>query len=136
MLQRKDYLRTYNRLDRAGMTASSLCAIHCLLMPLVVALLPIAGIRWLASEQAEWVMVGISVMIGLASLLPSYIRHHRRKAALIVFIMGVLFILIGRTLFAGAEQVEPFLVIYGALAVAASHVINKWLCHTCSSCQK
>ena len=135
-MQRKDYLKTYNRLDRLGMTASSVCAIHCILMPLAVALFPIAGMRLFASEPTEWVLIGITVTIGLTSLLPSYVRHHRRKAALLVFVTGVLFVLIGRTLFAGVEQVEPTLVVYGALAIAASHGINKWLCRTCSVCRK
>lgn len=136
MLQSKDYLRTYNRLDRIGMAASSACAVHCILMPLVVAIFPVAGMRLFASEPTEWALVGITVTIGLTSLLPSYVRHHRRKAALLVFIAGVLLILIGRILFAGAEQVEPLMVIYGAMAIAASHGINKWLCRACSGCRK
>ena len=38
-----------SRLDHAGMTASILCAIHCAIVPLLITLLPLAGLGFLAN---------------------------------------------------------------------------------------
>ena len=37
-----------SKLDNAGMTASILCAIHCAIVPLLITVLPLAGLSfWL-----------------------------------------------------------------------------------------
>ena len=38
-------------LDKAGMIASITCAIHCMIMPLVVTLLPIFGLSLFGTEE-------------------------------------------------------------------------------------
>jgi MerC mercury resistance protein len=42
-----------NSLDRIGAAASTLCAVHCLLMPLLLAALPALGVTFLANRAVE-----------------------------------------------------------------------------------
>jgi hypothetical protein len=49
-------------LDKAGMIASITCAIHCMIMPLVITLLPIFGLSLFATEEFEWIQVYVLVL--------------------------------------------------------------------------
>lgn len=133
-LQKTDQIKTYDKLDRIGMSASAACALHCALMPLAVALIPFSGIKLIAGEYAEWTVIGFSIAIGITSLLLGYARQHRRASALIVFATGLMFILIARTVLAESELVEAPMVVIGSLTVAASHVVNRRLCRNCLVC--
>lgn len=126
--------RNYGVLDRVGMTASFLCAIHCAAMPLLVGLLPLIGLGLLAEEGAEWTLVGFSIALGLFSLLPGYFRKHRRSNALIVFTAGVALILTGRIFCEENSGLELPAVVAGALFIAAAHLINRKLCRSCPLC--
>jgi hypothetical protein len=61
-------------LDRAGMTASIACAVHCAALPLVLMALPALGLAWLDSAWVDWAMVLIAAIIA--------IRAHRGGIAL------------------------------------------------------
>jgi len=126
----------YDKLDRIGMSASVACAIHCALMPLAVTLIPVSGIKLIAGEYAEWTFVGISIAIGLTSLLICYTRQHKRASALLLFVTGLLLILIARTVLAESEPLEIAIVVIGSLTIAASHLLNRRLCRNCSVCQE
>jgi|SRR5690348_1166076 MerC mercury resistance protein len=54
-------------LDRAGMSASLLCAVHCAFLPLLLAALPAFGLAWLDSPVVDWSMFGIATCIALWS---------------------------------------------------------------------
>jgi hypothetical protein len=121
-------------LDAAGMTASLACAVHCAAMPLVITLLPLVGLGFLANEWVEWLLVGLSALLGVASLCLGY-RHHRSRRAFAILSVGLAFIVIGRI----AEERDlpmygvPFLV-FGGCVMAAAHWVNRRLCHSCHRC--
>lgn len=120
-----------DRLDRIGMVASCACAMHCALMPIVFGVLPLVGLGMLADERAEWVLIFIAIVIGAASLLPTYLRHHRRAMPLVLFAAGLTLIFIGKTLFEESATLEASMVVVGALAVALAHFINRRFCRDC-----
>jgi hypothetical protein len=49
-----DHHKTSARLDSIGITASTLCAIHCAAMPLLFTSLPLLGLGFLANAWVEW----------------------------------------------------------------------------------
>jgi MerC mercury resistance protein len=55
-------------LDALGVTASILCAIHCAILPLVLASLPILGINILHNPLFEYGMIGVAFAIGTIAL--------------------------------------------------------------------
>lgn len=110
-------------LDRFGMVASCVCAAHCAVMPSVVGLLPLFGLNVIADEQVEWALIGIAVLVGMASLLPAYFRHHRRATPLVIFTAGLGLIFVGRSLFEEGGAGETASVVLGALTFAAAHFL-------------
>jgi hypothetical protein len=70
-LSKSEAMTAGNRLDRLGAATSLACATHCAATPLLAGLPPLVGMGFLASEQAEWVLIGLSLSIGGLSLLPS-----------------------------------------------------------------
>jgi hypothetical protein len=123
-----------NRLDRIGAAASLACAVHCAVTPLIVGLLPLVGLSFLASEQAEWSLVGLSLCVGIWSLLPSYARKHRHWRPLLIFASGAGLIIAVRLLAEEGSSLEAPAMVAGALLIACAHLINRRLCRGCADC--
>lgn len=71
------------RWDALGAALSGLCIIHCLIMPLALAYLPLLKLDWLESESFHrWLAVG-AMGIGGLSFLPGYLRHRRLSVLLL-----------------------------------------------------
>jgi hypothetical protein len=134
-LQRIASITSDNPLDKVGVIASCACALHCMLAPLVVVVLPLVGLRFLTDEHTEWILVGTSIVIGVASLLPSYLRH-RRTRPIALFALGLCLILSARLVLESNLAVELPILIVGALFVSLSHLINRKLCQSCLSCAR
>ncbi len=117
------------RLDRIGIIASCACAVHCAVMPALLGVLPLLGLSVLA--DAEWMLIVASLLIGAASLLPSYFRHHRRATPLLMFAVGLALIVAGRIAFEESVRLETLCVVCGALLVAAAHFVNRRFCQAC-----
>ncbi|MCE7933359.1 MAG: MerC domain-containing protein [Chlorobi bacterium CHB2] len=60
--------RTSQLLGRLGLSASTICAIHCMAMPFLLGVLPTLGLGFLASGWFELAMIGISVVLGAITL--------------------------------------------------------------------
>jgi hypothetical protein len=57
-------------LDTFGTVASLLCAVHCAVTPMAMALLPLVGLEFLGAEATEYTLVGLSSVVGSVSLVP------------------------------------------------------------------
>lgn len=80
--------RSVPLLDRLGATGSMLCAIHCALLPLLIALLPSLGIAAWLGEDFEKGFVLFATALGLFSLIWGY-RRHRGVRALRLLVPGL-----------------------------------------------
>ena len=118
--------------DKIGIWASSLCAIHCLLLPMLVPVIPIVAASFFAEAWFERTILSVSLIIGFWALLSGYFRYHRRLYPLYGLLLGGLIYWNKDIL---GETYEPFLVPLGALLIVLSHVINIKLCKSCSDCQ-
>jgi hypothetical protein len=121
------------KLDAAGVAASTLCAVHCVALPLVVGSLTAAGVAWLRSDALEWVILAVSVLIGLKALFPAYRQVHRHQRCLWLFCLGVLSMLLGRLANLRSLPDLPFIACGAALIISA-HVFNRHLCARCDRC--
>jgi hypothetical protein len=121
-------------LDRFGAAGSLLCAAHCVIAPLAVAVLPLAGLQLALGESLEWTFVVAGLVLGSLSLVPSFRRLHRRHLPLLLFLFGALLWLTARAGLAPAAGVERAVMIAGSLAVVAAHVVNRRLCRACHTC--
>ena len=122
------------RLDTLGALASTACAVHCLLTPAVLALLPLLGASIWAAPWLENGAVILAIVLGLTSLLHGY-SHHRQFRALGLLLGGIALLAIGRGVVGHDDQLwETVFVVLGGLAVAGAHLINRRLCQVCETC--
>ena len=129
-----DNLVRVSKLDRAGATASFLCAIHCALMPLVVTLLPLLGLSFLASEPVEWALLGASATLGSLSLCLGF-RKHRKRRVFMVLAIALALLVAGRIFHEhhfGAWG--PILMVLGGFSMMGAHLLNHSLCRSCTRC--
>lgn len=80
-------------LDRVGIGASLLCAVHCLAAPFLLLLLPAAGSIW-SHPAVHWVLAVLVVPLALWVLYNGY-RKHGSKLTLVAASLGALLILAG-----------------------------------------
>ncbi len=115
--------------DRVGATASLLCAVHCMLLPFVLALLPLIGLGFLAGHTFERVFVACAALLASASILTAY-RRHRRPHALVVLVPGIVLLLFGVAINLDTHVViHTISVVTGGLLVASAHITNLVLSH-------
>lgn len=123
-------LFTAARLDQVGIIASGLCALHCLLMPLVIGLLPLIGLSSLADEPTEWALMCLAIALGLWRLLPSF-WNHRRWQPLLLLALGAGMFLIARLWWEEMRLLETFGVVLGGMLLATAHALNMRYCRAC-----
>jgi hypothetical protein len=115
--------------DRLGATASLLCAVHCALLPFVLALLPLIGLGFLAGHTFERVFVACAAALATASIIAAY-RRHRRPQALLFMVPGILLLLCGILVDIDAHVLlHTVAVVCGGVLVASAHATNLILAH-------
>lgn len=118
--------------DRVGATASLLCAVHCALLPFVLALLPLIGLEFLAGHTFERIFVACAAALASASILTAY-RRHRKPHALFLMVPGIALLLSGVAVDIGAHvALHTVAVVCGGVLVASAHATNLVLAHRCA----
>jgi hypothetical protein len=115
--------------DRVGATASFLCALHCALLPVGLALIPALTGSLLAERSFEVGFVLFASALAVLTLALSWRRHHV-ATALWFLLPGVIVLWTGA--FSGLHDVEPLhtiLVTIGGTLVAVGHLVNLRLGH-------
>lgn len=115
--------------DRVGATASFLCAIHCVMLPFVLAALPLLGMGFLADHRFERIFVACAATLASVTILTAY-RRHRKRHALFLMVPGIALLLSGILIdIEHHEWLHTGLVVCGGVLVASAHVINLVLTH-------
>ena len=115
--------------DRVGATASLLCAVHCMLLPFVLALLPLIGLEFLAGHTFERIFVACAAALASASIFTAY-RRHRHPQALFLMVPGIVLLLFGVAVNLDVHVViHTASVVTGGVLVASAHVTNLGLAH-------
>lgn len=109
-------------LDHIGFSVSLLCAIHCGILPFLLALAPLANLEFLQDPWLENSIIAISLLIATLSLIHGYLRHHRKFSPFWIVLSGFAFIFLGHT-FPNAWA-EILFTALGATTVALAHLVN------------
>ena len=120
-------------IDRFGGIASASCAIHCLMVGLLPALLPAMGLGFVGGAAFEWGMISAAVLFAvLAAILGA--RVHRSPAIGVGFFVGIGLLFLGR--FAeelGADSIGLITTILGGITLISTHLINVRKCRSCKA---
>lgn len=109
------------KLSKIGGWVSVACAIHCLMGPVLLGLLPIVGAKGELAEKLEGPLILLSVLIGTTAILVGY-REHRRRSTLILLAVSVAALAAGR--YFAPESLEEPLIVGGAAIMAIGQFIN------------
>jgi hypothetical protein len=112
--------------DVVGFSASAICAVHCLAVPVLLMISSLSGFEILHNHDLETFILLFSSVIGAVSIFPSWYRHHRKLLPMLIFLTGIAFVGSGR--FNHTIFLETVLTTSGAVLVATSHLINWKLC--------
>jgi MerC mercury resistance protein len=123
---------THAWLDQIGIGLSFACAIHCMALPLLVAVLPLTGLGFLVQSPTEALLVLASPVLAAGSLCWGF-RLHRRWHVFVVLSAALVLIGAGRSLV--DELYEIVLMVAGALLLVGGHLMNRHLCRSCLKCQ-
>ncbi|WP_101925071.1 MULTISPECIES: MerC domain-containing protein [Luteimonas] len=115
--------------DRVGFAASLLCAVHCALFPLLLALLPAFGLNlggWIDIDQA---FVVFATLLGATTLTLGY-RRHRAFRAWALLVPGLALVWIGSFSHLHDHTVTHAVVMtIGGVLLAGAHLWNLRLTH-------
>lgn len=118
-------------LDRIGITATSLCALHCILLPVLLPALPLLGLSFLADHAWEHIFLIITAILGTVALFSGFKKYHRRLYPFYLLFLGIGIYWIKHDF---SEAIQPYFTIIGASLIVAAHVINLKLCNSCKQC--
>lgn len=120
-------VHTHAKLDRLGIWLSAICAVHCMVMPIVLIFFPvISWIHW--SRIMDAVVLGVAAIFGLGGCLLG-LRHHRTAAPLTLVVVGLTLNTLGRF---EATRLGPLiaqtLIIGGPMVMAYGLWKDRQLC--------
>lgn len=110
-------------LDKAAVTLSGLCLLHCLAMPFLIVAMPMLAELFGDHLHAQVLIVAIPVS---AVALTIGFRRHANRRILVFGVLGMLLLVIGGTVahhYYGPVADRTF-TIAGALILAVTHYVN------------
>ena len=100
--------------DRLGAFGAFVCALHCLMVPVALALLPALGLGLVAWHGVEWAFTSLATVLAVVSLYLGY-RGHRAYHAWLALLYPPLH-----------QSVLPHAVAMatGGVLIAVAHLVN------------
>lgn len=121
--------------DTAAIGLSLLCAIHCLMLPLVLSWLPAAMALTVGGEVFHLLMVLLVIPLSLYALLIGC-KQHKRSRVVILGCIGLSLLL--SAVFFGHDYLggmgEKVMTVIGSGFVAIGHWLNYHLCQHDERC--
>lgn len=122
----KIFKRLASWADRSAIFLSSLCVVHCLVLPVVLIILPtLSSLAYFSDERFHvWMLFGV-IPISVFALAFGYL-HHKSYRVVAVASMGIMILLLA-TLFghdALGHTGEIIASVIGSLFIAFAHIQN------------
>ncbi|MFT3826201.1 MAG: MerC domain-containing protein [Chitinophagaceae bacterium] len=112
--------------DAMGITASIACAIHCAVLPLLPSGLLLFGMDIVENVAFEWFMIFLAFAVGIYALWHGYKKHHRQVLPILLFGIGILF-LVSKQLW---HHYQLWLLPFAVIFIVVAHFINFRLSRT------
>lgn len=123
-------IKTKKHLHKFGASLSLLCAIHCLVTPLAITFLPMAGGSLFKNEAFEWAMITASAVLAAFLLSRDYWKTHKKALSLYIFGLGIS-ILVGSHLTKTPHYIISSL---GGLLIFIAFITNYLHTHSAHDC--
>ena len=121
--------------DVSAVGLSSLCLVHCLMLPVVVSVYPATIAVTLSDEVFHLFMVLMAIPISVFALFFGCRSHKSYSVGLTGALgIGLLFMSAFLPHELAGETGERLLTVSGALSLSVSHVLNFRLCRSVKCC--
>lgn len=128
MSQERDlHQQRINWVERTAVTASFICLLHCLGLPVLFAVLPVLSSALPIPASFHLWMIAIAVPMSSVALLAGRARHHATMPLSLGF-FGLALLAIAAILF-GETRLETPMTVAGSLALTWAHLVNWRLRH-------
>ena len=125
--------KNYNAVwDILGISASTLCAIHCLLLPLLIPVLAVFGLDLFHSHKFDVIVIFSAMTIAFYSLTHGYLKRHRKLYPFIFWGLSAAFFF-NREIF--GHEYEHLVAVGGSFFIVLTHFVNWRLCQSCPVCK-
>ena len=125
-------------LDKWAVSASTICAIHCLTLPLLLGVFPALSTSIFGQEMFHQLLLWLVIPLSMFSLTLGC-RIHKSLFVAGFGITGILILVLAATIGHDGlgEIAERIATLIGASAIATAHVKNYLLCrkHDCDHSQ-
>lgn len=111
--------------DQIAIALSAICIVHCLAVPVLVAVLPIAAVSFGDGQHFHGLMLWLVVPTSFFGFLLGY-RLHGRSGLVVLGAVGVA-VLVAAAIWghsAWSEVVEVSVSVAGSLLLASAHWLN------------
>jgi hypothetical protein len=114
-----------NWADRLGAVGAFICALHCALIPVALAVVPALGLGLVGWHGAEWAFTVFATLLAVTSLYLGY-RGHRAYHAWLLVAPGLALVWVGLLYPPLHATVVPHAVAMavGGVLIAAAHLVN------------
>ena len=121
--------------DKAAIGLSFACALHCLMVPLFLAIFPSSTLSGLGDERIHLGLLALIIPISVFSLTLGC-RVHRNLTVVAVGVTGICFLCFSALLAhnMGGESLETAGTLLGSGIVALSHALNFKSCRAAHAC--
>ena len=121
--------------DKAAIGLSFACALHCLMVPLLLAIFPSSTLSGLEDERVHLGLLALIIPISVFSLTLGC-RVHRNLTVVAVGVTGICILCFSALLVhdMGGESLETAGTLLGSGIVALSHVLNFKFCKSAHAC--
>ena len=110
--------------DGLGIATSLACAIHCIVLPLVLTSLPLFGINIIHNIYFEWGMIILAFVVGIYALVHGFKTHHKKVLPVFLFVVGF-GLLVTKQFFLTYESI---FLVPAVILIISAHYFNYRLC--------
>ena len=117
-------------LDRTAIVLSSLCVVHCLVLPLLIVFTPFLGQFAEGHLHAQMLLLVLPLSTGALAL---GFRNHRNGQIILAGVIGMLLLTVGGTVVHNQFGIvaDRIFTISGAIILAMSHWFNSRTARQC-----
>lgn len=115
------------RLDAAGAIASLLCAVHCVLVPLLLVLAPWSGLEWLSGHRYERIFVALALVFAVLVIGTQYSLRTWTQVRML-YVIGAIGLIAGAYVSEGMWW-HALAMGVGGTALGLAHGVNRYAIH-------
>ncbi|MFN8284301.1 MAG: MerC domain-containing protein [Chitinophagales bacterium] len=126
-IQKKIHSHHAHRSEQISVFLSLACAIHCMLTPILVVLMPVAGAYFERYHWIDYVIILSVIILGSSSLYHGYKLHHQKMLPVGLFGFGVFFLIFGSILhiyYKDAIILHHLLTAFGGIFCGIAQFLN------------